>query len=150
MLTKLNQYFESLFEQESTQSNHQNTIELASAVLMIEIALADGHFDSDEKSTIKSLIQTEFEMDEAQLDALIELAEAEVDQSVSLQSFTRLLTDQLEMEQRIKVIRDLWRIAFADAVIDKYEEYHIRKIADLLYISHADYIKAKHDADKNN
>ncbi len=63
---------------------------------------------------------------------------------MSLYEFTRLLNEQLSREERIRIVEMLWRVAFVDSVIDKYEEYYIRKIADLLYVSHRDYIKAKH------
>ena len=147
MLSKLNQYFEGLFEQDTSESNKEHTIELATAVLMLEISLADGNIDENEKHTIKALLKKEHLLNDQELDDLVKLAESEVDQAVSLQSFTRLLTDHLNMTERVDVIKNLWRIAYSDAVIDKYEEYHIRKIADLLYVSHADYIKAKHAAD---
>ena len=55
-----------------------------------------------------------------------------------------MLNDNLDAEEKIHVIELLWQVAFADAVLDKYEEYYIRKIADLLYISHKDYIRTKH------
>ena len=75
---------------------------------------------------------------------LIALAEQERDHAVSLYNFTNLINKTLGREERIKIIELLWKVAFADAVLDKYEEYFVRKIADLLHISHKDYIKAKH------
>ncbi len=79
-----------------------------------------------------------------QVDELIDLARREVDLAVSLHDFTRMLNDNLNASEKIQVIELLWQVAFADAVLDKYEEYYIRKIADLLYISHKDYIRTKH------
>jgi uncharacterized tellurite resistance protein B-like protein len=37
----------------------------------------------------------------------------------------------------------MWRVAFADRRLDKYEEAQIRKIADLLYVPHKDFIRTK-------
>ena len=37
----------------------------------------------------------------------------------------------------------LWRVTCADGRVDKHEEYLVRKIADLLYVSHRDYIRMK-------
>ena len=48
----------------------------------------------------------------------------------------------------LEIIEYLWRVAYADAYIHKYEEYYIRKIADLLHVSHSDYIKTKLKAEK--
>jgi uncharacterized tellurite resistance protein B-like protein len=50
--------------------------------------------------------------------------------------------------EKNNIIENLWRVAYADSYIDKYEEYYIRKIADLLHISHSNYIKAKLEAAK--
>ena len=36
-----------------------------------------------------------------------------------------------------------WKVAKADNVIDKYEEHRIRKLSELLYINHTEFIKAK-------
>ena len=41
------------------------------------------------------------------------------------------------------MIEDLWRIAYSDERIDKYEDYVIRKVADLIYVTHSDFIKSK-------
>jgi uncharacterized tellurite resistance protein B-like protein len=79
----------------------------------------------------------------------LSLAEEEVDHVVSLHDFTRSINDSLSREDRVKIVELLWRVAFADAVLDKYEEYFIRKIADLLYVSHKDYIQSKHRAARN-
>ena len=49
----------------------------------------------------------------------------------------------LDREEKVRVLEYLWQIAYADNVLDKYEEHAIRKVADLLYLSHADFITAK-------
>jgi uncharacterized tellurite resistance protein B-like protein len=37
----------------------------------------------------------------------------------------------------------MWELAFADGDLSKYEEYVIRKVADLIYVSHSEFIRAK-------
>ncbi len=147
MIRTIKIYFEELLSIDAAneQSQHK-TLELATAVLMIEISLADNHIDARERQAIRQQLMENFAVDEQEIDELISMAEKEVDHSVSLYEFTRLLTDRLSMEERVEVIRNLWRIAYADSVLDKYEEYYIRKVADLLYVSHADYIKSKLDS----
>ena len=121
-----------------------NRVELAAAVLMIEISLADSAIDNEELAVIKTTLVNHFNIAAGQVEELIELARREVDLAVSLHDFTRLLNENLDPAEKIRVIESLWKVAFADAVLDKYEEYYIRKIADLLYISHKDYIRTKH------
>ena len=110
---------------------------------MIEISLADDHIHEDERNTIKGLLTQHFSLDNEEVDELINLAENEVNHAVSLHEFTSLINDTLATPDKIKIIENLWHVACADSVIDKYEEYYIRKIADLLYISHSDYIQSK-------
>lgn len=146
MLKSLIEFFESSTRETAghTRSAAENRVELAAAVLMIEISLADSSIDDDELAVIKQALVGRFKIAVEQVDELIDLARREVDHAVSLHDFTRMLNDNLDASEKIQVIELLWQVAFADAVLDKYEEYYIRKIADLLYISHKDYIRTKH------
>lgn len=144
MIKNIKTYFESLFNNDSKdESSHNKTIELATAVLMIEISLADDHIQDEERNVIKTILSDHFKLSEEEINELIDLAENEVNHAVSLYEFTRLLNDALSISDKINIIESLWHVAYADTVLDKYEEYYIRKIADLLYISHSDYIQTK-------
>ena len=89
------------------------------------------------KSALKSLIP------ERDVDTLLSEAFDTVDVSNDLQRFTSAIHEQWSNEQKLELLISLWRIAYADNDLDKYEEHIIRRIADLLYISHSDFIKAK-------
>ncbi len=143
MIKSLNNLFKELFDNNEVVHNKPHTIELATAVLMIEISLADDRIDEKERDTINKLLFDNFGLTDNDLNELINLAENEVDHAVSLYDFTRLINDNLNESEKLIIIENLWQIAYADSVLDKYEEYYIRKIADLLYVSHSNYIKAK-------
>ena len=119
------------------------SIELAAAVLMVEISLADSSLGEEERHLITRVLTEEFRLNEEDALAILTRAEQESDRSVSLYAFTRLINDSMSAAEKVHIIELLWRVAFADSVLDKYEEYYIRKIADLLYISHNDFIKSK-------
>ena len=70
-------------------------------------------------------------------------AEKKVSESTSLYEHTRLVNDLCDYQDKLKLISNLWIIAFADNQLDKYEEYLIRKISDLLHVSHSDFIREK-------
>ena len=152
MLKSLKVFFERSIQDSADQemSVLDNRVELAAAVLMIEISLADSSIDNEELTVIKKALIAHFNIGADQVDELIDLARREVDLAVSLHDFTRMLNDSMDASEKIQVIELLWQVAFADAVLDKYEEYYIRKIADLLYISHKDYIRTKHRVADNN
>ncbi len=144
MIKNIKDYFENLFIGNTDGNASQDkTIELATAVLLIEISLADDHFQQEERNTVKQVLTEHYRLSDEKIEELINLAESEVDHAVSLYEFTKLLNDSLPMASKINIVESLWHVAYADAVLDKYEEYYIRKIADLLYISHSDYIQSK-------
>ena len=72
-----------------------------------------------------------------------EVARSTLDESVCLFDFTRALHESLDVEQKHEVVRLLWKVAMADATLNKYEDYLVRKVADLLYVSHRDVIRIK-------
>lgn len=143
MIKNIKNLFEDLLAGQEQQNQIKHTVELASAALMIEISLADDHIHEEERRTIKKLLEKCFELQNDEIEDLVKLAEEEVDHAVSLHEFTRLLNESFSYKEKINVIENLWHVAYADSVLDKYEEYYIRKVADLLYISHSDYIQSK-------
>ena len=149
MIKNLKSYLDNFF-QESPDKNiqHKNKIELATAVLMIEISLADENTGDEEYRTIKKILLEKFDLDETKINTLISLAEDEVDHTVSLHEFAETINNELSAIEKTNIIENLWRVAYADAYIHKYEEYYIRKIADLLHVSHSDYIKTKLKTEK--
>ncbi len=92
-------------------------------------------------------MQRFFELSAQECDALVRLAEEELDGTVSYFEFTRLINEQFTMRQKAHIVELLWKVAFSDAKIDKYEEHYVRKIADLLYVPHREFIAAKHRAE---
>ena len=69
-----------------------------------------------------------------------------VEESVSFFEFTSLINDSCSRKEKYDLLVILWKVAYADGQLDKYEEYYIRKIKDLLYLSQSDFIKAKLEA----
>ena len=149
MIKNLKSYLDNFFQEPPDENiPHINKIELATAVLMIEISLADENTGDEEYKIIKKILIEEFDLDEKEIDTLISLAEDEVDHTVSLHEFAETINNELSAIEKTNIIENLWRVAYADAYIHKYEEYYIRKIADLLHVSHSDYIKTKLKTEK--
>ncbi|MFQ5659677.1 MAG: TerB family tellurite resistance protein [Gammaproteobacteria bacterium] len=146
MFSTLKEFIEArLFKADNTAADTPG-LELAAAVLMLEISLADSHIQADERKIIEEAMQNRFHLPQEEIQSLIDLAEKEVDHAVSLYEFTTSINRALSRDERVKIVELLWKVAFADAVLDKYEEYFVRKIADLLHVSHKDFIRAKHKA----
>ncbi len=147
MILRIISFFEEQFselEKGAEPSAHQ--VQLASAALMFEVVRADGATKDDEINTLKQLLQEQFELPAAELDELIELAEQQSNEATSLYQFTRLINDHFDAGQKLQVIASMWKIAVADGNIDRFEEHIIRRVAELVYIPHKDFIRSKLEA----
>ncbi len=122
------------------------SLELVSAALLIEVAKADFDFDETERLRLMALLQERFGLSDEDSLSIIEQAEKRVDDSTSLYEFTREINEQCDPEEKIGLLESMWRMAFADGELDKYEEHLIRRVADLLYVPHSRFMTAKHAA----
>jgi uncharacterized tellurite resistance protein B-like protein len=77
------------------------------------------------------------------LDTLWQLAQEEARSATSLFQFTSLINSSYGYPEKIRLLHHMWEVAWADGRVDRYEEHLIRKVADLLYLSHGDFIRAK-------
>ena len=116
---------------------------LATAALFIEMMRADFEVTAEERTKLEVLLRETLALDENETRELVAEAEREVESSVELFQFTRLIDEAFTPEQKVKVVERLWRIAYADENVDRLEEHLVRKIANLLHVSHRDYIAAK-------
>ena len=91
----------------------------------------------------RQVLKHSYQVADEDLEELTKLAKEEVHDATSLYEFTRLINDNYDNEQKIALIKNMWRIAFADEKLDKYEDHLIRKISELIYVSHSDFIKTK-------
>jgi uncharacterized tellurite resistance protein B-like protein len=117
--------------------------QLAAAALMIELGKADYDSDPAEQAVIVDAIRRCSGLRDDELAALIEDARTSSAQSTSLYEFTSLINQHYSVDEKFALIVELWRIAAADAEIHKYEDHLIRRIADLIYVPHSEFIRAK-------
>ena len=78
-----------------------------------------------------------------QLDKTLAEAEQMADKATSVYEFTQGMSEHMPYEWRVELIELLWQVAYADERIDKYEEHLIRRVCDLLYVSHSEFIKRR-------
>mgnify|MGYP001328085909 FL=1 len=130
-------------ENESVVDSKKSEQELTYASLLIEVINSDNKFDDRERDKLLEILSSKLDIHKEELDNFTELAQKKSEDSTSLYEFTREINDQYEYEEKVSLITDLWGIAYSDGKLDKYEDYVIRKIADLIYVSHTDFIKSK-------
>ena len=121
-------------------------VRLATAVLMVDVALVDSRFDETEFDRMLQLVKEHFGLGTQQAAELINAANAKADELVSVHEFTQLLHKHLSDDEKSRVVQLLWTIAYADGELDKYEDALVLKISDLLYVSRGRVMRLKHDA----
>jgi uncharacterized tellurite resistance protein B-like protein len=125
--------------------NKEDRQQLALASLLVEMAQADFDETQNEHNLIIDLLASHYGLSSAESLELLNRARDANEKAVCLFDSTRLLHKSLDAEQRIDVIRLLWQVANSDNRLDKYEDYLVRKVADLLHVSHSDVIRMKHE-----
>ncbi len=144
MLDSIRDFFQRNILAEQTVTDRQHSLQLATAALLFELAHADDRIDDRERDSMSRLIKAQFDLEETEIDALIEMAAEESRQATCLFEFTSLVNEHYTIEQKRQIIEMCWRVAYSDGSLDRYEEHYIRRLADLLYVAHKDFIAAKH------
>jgi uncharacterized tellurite resistance protein B-like protein len=126
-----------------SEADAEHRLRLATAALFLEIVRADFEVTEEERRHLRTMVRETLGLDEEETRDLLAAAEQEVDHAVELFQFTRLIDQSFTPEQKALLVERLWRIAYADAYVDRLEEHLLRKIANLLHVPHRDYIAAK-------
>ena len=121
---------------------------LCAAVLMYEVVQADHSVSDAELISLSRSLAHLFDTEPDRLQVILETARQTQETSVGVYEFTRTLNERCDQESKVKVVAALWQIAWADDHVDDLEEHTIRRISDLLYVSHSDFIAAKLAAKK--
>ena len=130
-------------DDEAAHEERRHGVQLATALLLIEVARADYSEDLTTNEATFRLLQSFFELSSQEARLLVDEAARQADHAASLQSFTRQLHETLSVEEKQRVVEMMWRVALADDHLDKHEDHLVRKIADLLYVSHSDLIRIR-------
>ncbi len=144
MLKTIKSFFEShLAQEEESPEQRLHQTNLASAALLIEVMNSDHQIDEREFAAILEVLQNSLDVTEAELEELAQLAREQAHAATSLYEFTRLINDNFDYDKKCELIENMWRIAFSDDQLDKYEEHLIRRVSELVYVSHSDFIRTK-------
>lgn len=141
MLSTIRDFFERNIGGGPAQDPH--SIELATAALLVEAMRIDAGTTAAERDAVQRAIRAKFGLAEAETDALIALAEEEMRQATDYYQFTSLINQRFSQAQKERVLELMWRVAYADADLSAHENHLMRKVADLLHVTHGEYIAAK-------
>ncbi len=128
---------------EAANQTIAHDIRVATCALFVEIARIDEKFTEAEMDTILSILKERYGLSPEHADALTAEAERELEKSVDLWQFARLINENYSNEEKIEIIETLWRIVYVDGKMDQYEHYLMNKLQNLLRLSHDQLIAAK-------
>ena len=142
MINQIKLFFEQHIALPPAKSNEEN-LQIACAALLIEMMHIDDQLQTEEQESIVGRLETLFSLSPEQTSTLMDLAEQERKAATDYFQFTHLINREFSSEQKINLIESLWRVAYADGDLSMYEEYLVRKISDLVGVSHTDFIILK-------
>jgi uncharacterized tellurite resistance protein B-like protein len=143
MFATLNNFLTAFIEPASVESHPERTLQLATAVLLIEVMRSDADCAEVEHETIIKLLKQRFLLTDAEVTQLTERGLRTARAANDYYQFTSLINRELKLPEKIRIIEYMWQVAYADKKISAHENHLMRKMADLLHISHGDYIAAK-------
>lgn len=143
MLSAIQQFFNRALAEPEQADNRTLTLELATAALLCEIVRADYNHDPTEIEALREMLQTRFSLSDEAVSELMQLAEEEAEQAVDHFQFVRLVNGHYGYDDKVALVELMWRLAYVDNALDAHEEHRIRKLADLLFVRHSDFIRSK-------
>ena len=144
MLKSLKHFFNKISVSDNSNiGTTEHDIRVAVCALFVEIARIDETFTPDEMETVLSILKDRYRLSKKHADALIEEAEKELENSVDLWQFAKLINENYSNQEKMELVEMLWRIVYVDGKMDDYEHYLMSKLKNLLRLSHDQLIHAK-------
>lgn len=148
LFTQLSDAFAASQSAEGGSGDREDMLRLATAVLMVDVARADAVFEESEFDRMLQLVESHFQLTPEEAAQLVNQASERADDLISAHEFTQHLHKHLDDDEKARIIGLLWKIAYADGSLDKYEDSLVLKISDLLYVSRGRVMRLKHDAER--
>lgn len=125
-------------------ADDEGAMHLAAAALLIEVAKSDHALDRVEVDRMQAVLARDWGLGDEDLADLVAVAKESSENSVSLHEHIDLINRNFSPPRKFSLLQGLWQVACADGQIHHHEEALIRRLADLLYLSHTDFIRSKH------
>ena len=136
-------------DENNTEQTLSNELAIAITVIYLEVAWADHDISSSEISAIQTFIQKQFTHLSINIEEIIDESLERLQSSEGLYPYTQLINSSWPKSEKYNLVLNLWKLALVNEHLDMLEEYTIRKIADLIYLDHGSFIKAKMEAREN-
>lgn len=143
MLRTLKDLFDAALAPPAAAAGAEHTIELATAVLLVEVMRADASLDAAERRAVVAALRDKFDLAPDESERLAELAVATARDATDFHAFTSRINERFAMPQKLRMVEHMWRVAYADGTLSAHEQHVMWRLADLLHVPHGAYIHAK-------
>ena len=123
--------------------DHQKQLQIATAALFVEMAKADGEFSEEERDQVIESLQKQFGLDTEYVNDLVELSKSKLQDSVSLYEFSSIINDHFSKDDKMELLKNLWKLIYTDKKLDRYEDRLIKIIGGMINIEHKQIINTK-------
>ncbi|GAA5524061.1 hypothetical protein Maes01_00614 [Microbulbifer aestuariivivens] len=146
MLRQIRKLFEQIGNSEDIEKHDASDIRMISAALLAEVATVDQKLDARERETLVSLLQQHYRLEASAARELVDEALEQRDNATSLYEFTQTVNQEFDENDKYLLVRQMWQVALADGQIEPFEEHLIRRVADLIYLPHGLFTRARAEA----
>jgi uncharacterized tellurite resistance protein B-like protein len=134
---------EGLSAEPEAETSHEERLRLATATVLLDIAYADGTFTPAEGGNVEDYLKRTFTLAGDDARELVEAAAEIRANTIDHFAMTNYIRKNVSLEERIEIVKTMWRTAYSDGRLTDYENYLVRKLADLLGLEHHVMIDAK-------
>lgn len=127
-------------------ADDEHALRLATAVLLVEVMRADGHFDPAEQASVGAALAEKFALTADEAGHLLERATATARQATDLFGFTSRLNERFDDAQKLRMVELMWAVAYADGTLADHERQILWRVADLLHVPQGAYVLARQRA----
>ncbi|UXH78723.1 TerB family tellurite resistance protein [Roseateles amylovorans] len=121
----------------------EHALQLATAVLLVEVMRADATFADDERAAVRHALGEKFALSGDEADRLTELAETAAREATDLFAFTSRVDSCWDMPAKLRMIELMWGVAYADGRLTDHERHVMWRLADLLHVPQGAYVHAR-------
>ena len=141
----LKKFFAKTSDEVGAAENVQTSrdVRIATCALLLEMAKIDGKFSELERKSVVEVLENSYQLSAERATAFMEAADEQLEKSIDLWHFAKLINENYSTEEKIKIIEMVWQIIYTDGKLDKHEDYLAHKLANLLRLSHEQLIEAK-------
>lgn len=121
----------------------EHALQLATAVMLVEVMRTNAGVADAERRAVIEALRDKFALAADELDRLVELAEQTARGASDYFTFTSHINVHFTPPQKLRMIEQMWRVAYADGQLSDHERHVLWRIADLLHVPHGAYVAAK-------